>query len=67
LFHPRESDVPLRKNPKTELPSIRIGYVEVEGQRRLEPARREIWRELLLVGLLVLGVEWYIYNRRVAM
>ena len=67
LFHPRESDVPLRKNPRTELPSIRIGYVEVEGQRRWEPARREIWRELLLVGLLVLGVEWYIYNRRVAM
>jgi len=67
LFHPRVSDVPLRKDPKAELPSIRIGYVEVEGQRHWEPARREIWRELLLVGLFVLGVEWYIYSRRVAM
>jgi len=66
LFHPRESDIPLIDDPKKNVPSIRIGYVEVAGQRQTEQSRREIWRELLLVGLLVLAVEWYIYGRRVA-
>jgi len=67
LFHPQESNVPLVGDPKKNVPSIRIGYVEVAGERQYAPARREIWRHLLLVGLLVLAVEWYIYSRRVAM
>jgi hypothetical protein len=27
--------------------------------------RRELWRPILLAALVVLLVEWYIYNRRV--
>jgi hypothetical protein len=30
-----------------------------------EPSRKEMWKLLLIVGLLVLVFEWYVYNRRV--
>jgi hypothetical protein len=60
LFDPTEGDV--RPDPK---PIIKIGYVEVEGKTGWEPARRETWKWLLLLGLAVLLFEWYIYNRRV--
>jgi hypothetical protein len=46
---------------------IQIGYVEVAGQTGWTPARRDIWKILLGLGLLVLLLEWYIYNRRVSM
>jgi len=46
-------------------PAIQIGYVEVPGRRTWESARREAWKWLLLAGLGVLLLEWYIYNRRV--
>jgi hypothetical protein len=57
LFHPPESDI----KPK----DLVIGHTEVEGQTVREPARREAWKLLLLLGLGVLLFEWYIYNRRV--
>jgi hypothetical protein len=57
LFHPAESDI----QPK----DLVIGHTEVAGQTVREPARREAWKLLLLVGLGVLLFEWYIYNRRV--
>jgi hypothetical protein len=60
LFDRAESNI--RPNPK---PSIQIGYVEVAGQSSWEAARRETWKWLLLLGLAVLLLEWYIYNRRV--
>jgi hypothetical protein len=60
LFQPAESDI--RPDPQ---PTIKIGYVEVEGQPGWEAGRRDIWRWLLLLGLAVLLLEWYIYNRRV--
>jgi hypothetical protein len=60
LFHSAESNI--RPNPK---PVIKIGYVEVEGQTGWKTGRRDIWRWLLLLGLAVLLLEWYIYNRRV--
>jgi hypothetical protein len=60
LFQPAESDI--RPDPQ---PVIRIGYVEVEGQLGWEAGRRDIWKWLLLLGLAVLLLEWYIYNRRV--
>jgi hypothetical protein len=47
-------------------PEIQIGHVDVAGKANWEVARREIWKELLLAGLVVLCVEWYTYNRRVA-
>jgi hypothetical protein len=60
LADPAESDI--RPDPQ---PTIKIGYVEVEGQPGWEAGRRDIWKWLLLVGLVVLLLEWYIYNRRV--
>jgi hypothetical protein len=58
LFQPSESDIP----PKE---SIQLGWVKVEGKSAWEAVRREMWKLLLLAGLAVLLVEWYIYNRRV--
>ncbi len=65
LFSRDESDI----RPRTptaaegEAPTaITIGATAV-GQAA--PARQELWRPLLLAALVVLVVEWYIYNRRV--
>jgi hypothetical protein len=55
-----ESDIRAAENP-----SLQIGYVEVAGEQSWKAGRREIWRELLWVGLAVLLAEWYIYMRRV--
>ena len=67
LFHPAESDIRLDGASEGDVdtdrePSIKIGYVEVKGEKAV---RREIWKGLLLLGLAVLLLEWYIYNRRV--
>jgi hypothetical protein len=45
--------------------SIQIGHETIEGTSGYELVRRETWKWLLLAGLAVLLVEWYIYNRRV--
>jgi hypothetical protein len=58
LFQATESDIRPRKE-------IKIGNVAVAGQAATVSARREMWRFLLLAGLAVLLVEWYIYGRRV--
>lgn len=58
LFQPSESDIPPRQ-------TIQLGWVQVEGQSAWASVRREIWKLLLLAGLAVLLLEWYIYNRRV--
>ncbi len=60
LFDTLESDI----RPRAEN-SIKIGYVDIEGQTAMEPARFEAWKYLLLLALGVLLFEWYIYNRRV--
>lgn len=60
LFSPAESDIPTQPDG-----AIRIGYVEVAAQTGWEPVRREIWKLLLLAGLVVLLAEWYIYRRRI--
>ncbi len=59
LFQPLESNIP-------PIPEIQIGHVEIAGQSNWEVTRREIWKTLLILGLVVLCVEWYTYNRRVA-
>jgi hypothetical protein len=59
LFQASESDIRPVKD-------IRIGHVEVAARANWEVGRREIWKLLLLAGLVVLCVEWYTYNRRVA-
>ena len=60
LFDANESEI--RPRPDG---TLKIGYVDVHGQSRWEPGRREIWRILLLLALGGLLLEWYIYNRRV--
>jgi hypothetical protein len=60
LFDPLESDI----RPREEN-TIRIGYVDVQGETAFEPARFETWKYLLVLALGVLLFEWYIYNRRV--
>lgn len=58
LFDSQESDL-------TPRPAIKLEHEEVQGQANLVTARKELWRWLLLGGLLVLVFEWYVYNRRV--
>ncbi len=58
LFSPRESDLRLRQ-------TIELGAQEVSGEAGWAPARKEMWKWLLLAGLGVLLFEWYVYNRRV--
>jgi hypothetical protein len=61
LFDSDESDILTRKE-------LTIGSGEaVEGSAAREVARKETWKTLLLIGLAVLLVEWYLYNRRVAL
>jgi hypothetical protein len=60
LFDESESNI--RPRPEE---AIQIGYVTVDGRTGWEPARRELWKYVLLGALFVLLVEWYIYNRRV--
>jgi hypothetical protein len=61
LADPAESDI----RTATE-PSIKVGYVEVAGKRDWRGGHLEIWKELLLLALAVLLVEWYTYLRRVS-
>ena len=57
LFDPAESHLEPRD-------SIRIGAEKVQvGQVRKEP--RELWRWLVVAGLVGVMVEWWVYSRRV--
>lgn len=58
LFLPKESDLRVNR-------SVKLGEVSVEAHTSPETSRRELWKGLLLLGLAVLILEWYIYNRRV--
>lgn len=44
---------------------VRLGHVELAAGTAWQPARRSIWKWLAMLGLVVLLMEWYIYNRRV--
>jgi hypothetical protein len=62
LFDAGESDILPRdglENP------IRVGPIEITGSANFEAARQETWKFLLILALVVLLLEWYIYNRRV--
>ena len=70
LFDREESDIRLRSRREGEggvkvVESLAIGYVDVAAQSPTSPVRRELWKLLLLGTLVVLVLEWYIYNRRV--
>jgi hypothetical protein len=60
LMDRSESDI-----PPGPTPVIKIGHVEVKGESPWQAARRELWKPLVAIGLAVLLMEWYIYNRRV--
>ena len=40
-------------------------HVKISGTRAVARTRREAWKWLVMLALIVLLVEWYIYNRRV--
>lgn len=71
LFDRQESDVRLRPSQDEEgataLPAdIRIGFYDVKPTiKEQAPARKELWKLVLVGALVVLVIEWYIYNRRV--
>ncbi len=59
LFDRRESNLKVRDD-------LDIGYEEISGSvANYKPARKDIWPWLVAAALVVLIVEWYIYNRRV--
>lgn len=71
LFDGQESDVRIvtgaDDDPNDNIEpaaAVRIGHVEVQGSAA-RPARKDLWRPLLLLAVAVLLFEWYIYNRRV--
>lgn len=57
LFAPRESDIVPRP--------IEVGADRVEPARVRDLRRWEYWKWILLLALVILALEWYIYNRRV--
>jgi hypothetical protein len=60
LFSERESNI-------AATPDIRIGLQDVKpAEVQSDSIRAEYWRWLLALGLVVLLVEWYLYNRRVS-
>ena len=59
LLDRRESDLAVAEK-------MELGYVEIEGTRSRVPVRREFWPWLVLAVIVVLMIEWLVYNRRVA-
>ena len=45
--------------------AFETAWNKVEAQTAFETTRRDAWRWLLLIAIIVLIAEWYIYNRRV--
>jgi hypothetical protein len=60
LCDPAESNI--RPDPQA---ALKIGYTDVPGQSDWEPARRDLWKGLVLLGLAVALLEWHVYLRRV--
>ncbi len=58
LFDARESNIV----PQV---AVELGHETVTGTRGLQSKRQELWKWILLLGLAVLAIEWYVYNRRV--
>ncbi len=45
---------------------VLIGAQEIAAAEQRDLVRIEYWRWLLAIALIILSVEWYLYNRRVA-
>jgi hypothetical protein len=59
LFAPAESDI----EPAPELTLITGDDTPATESGFAGEARRDLWRPLLLIGLLVLAIEWLVYQR----
>ena len=60
LFSSQESNI-------VPAPEVQIGAQNVAANtEQKDIVRVEYWRWLLALALVVLSVEWYLYNRRVA-
>lgn len=44
---------------------LNLGYEEVTGKFVSEPARKDYWTWLVLLALVIISIEWFIYNRRI--
>jgi hypothetical protein len=71
-FDFRESDIAPRglvpdgtPPEKADAYKIKIGYSPVAGTKVSRPSRKDWWMPFAVAALVVLLVEWYIYNRRV--
>ena len=60
LLDARESDLMVRDK-------LEIGFEQVTATTSMQPARKEYWKWLAALALVILLVEWVIYNRRVFM
>jgi len=58
LFDRNESNLTVREK-------LMLGYEEITGEAVREETRKQYWTWFLLAALVVLLVEWVIYNRRV--
>jgi hypothetical protein len=72
LFDARESDIAPRGIVPDGVPpaqadayKIKIGYNPVAGTRNTQPVRKNWWRPIAAAALVIVLLEWYIYNRRV--
>ena len=69
LFDRNESDIrvtPSQNSAADKLAAdIHIGNVDIAAMTSGPTSRKEFWQPILLVALVVLLVEWYVYNRRV--
>jgi len=59
LFDPRESDI----IPEAEIPID--DEVSIEASKSKEGVRVELWKWILILAIIVLTFEWYVYNKRV--
>lgn len=60
LFDPTESDI--RPNTTLRLQGS-TGETTVNSTTGEETGRRELWRALVYLGLIILGIEWWYYHR----
>ncbi len=60
LFSDRESDI-------SPAPEVKIGTETVAAKpSQKDIVRIEYWRWLLALAIVILSIEWYLYNRRIA-
>ena len=58
LLDRRESNLTVREK-------LELGYEELTGVRTQQETRREFWPWILLGALVVLMIEWVVFNKRV--